>query len=105
MKYLFSIIVEADSEAEAFEKFQDKNINPADMNIEEVDKRVWIKGKPCVPFTVIGFYKETNQKYAGSHITETISEAEKKAELLGVTVCGVFEGDHKAVDNEAIIKT
>ena len=38
MKYLFSIIVEADSEAEAIEKFQNENINPADMNIEEIEE-------------------------------------------------------------------
>jgi hypothetical protein len=38
MKYLFSIKVEADSEAEAIEKFQDENINPADMDIEEIEE-------------------------------------------------------------------
>ena len=33
--YTFSIDVKAESEEEAIEKFQDENINPRDMDIEE----------------------------------------------------------------------
>lgn len=49
-------------------------------------------------FTVIGFY-DNNQKYAGHHNTESAYEAEKEAEALGVTVCGVIAGIHNAVND------
>ena len=92
MRYLFSIGVEADSKEEAIEKFQYENINPTDMDIDEVCEEK--------SFTIVGFYGDTNQKYAGHHITETAEEAEKEAIDSGVTVCGIFEGSHNTVAQE-----
>ena len=68
-------------------------MNPADMTIEEIGGS----------FTVVGFYEETGQKYAGHHETETVEEAEAEATELGVSVCGVFAGSHNAVDQSQIV--
>ena len=89
-KYLFSIIVSGETEAEATASLQDAHINPADMDIEELDSEK--------SFTVIGFYEDSNQKYAGHYLTETANEAEKEAVLKGVTVCGIIAGHHNTVD-------
>lgn len=54
-------------------------------------------------YTVIGFYPETGQKYAGHHIVSTPSSAEGQAEVNGVIVCGVIEGEHKTLDSSVYI--
>jgi len=83
------------SESEAIEKFRDEDINPADM---DMDIEELVDGNNC--YSVIGFYKDTNEKYNGVHQAFSSVEAEKQASQLGVTVCAVIEGAHKSVDNK-----
>lgn len=99
MKFLFSTVASGKDESEAIENLQNAQINPADMDIETIEDEDGNKS-----FTVVGFYDEVLEKYAGHHFAKDSVEAEKQAEELGVTVCGVFEGEHKAVDNRKYLK-
>ncbi len=98
-KFLFSIAVDAENEAGAVQKFQDWNLNPTDMNIENLTDEDGNNNK----YTVVGFYDDTDQKYAGEHYAKNSAVAQANAETLGVTVCGVFLGAHTALDERANI--
>ncbi len=54
-------------------------------------------------FTVIGFYPETGQKYAGHFEEDSPLVAEGKAVLEGVVICGIIEGKHFTLDTDEII--
>jgi len=51
-------------------------------------------------FTVIGYWPETMQRFAGSFVATDAGAAEEKRlrQYPGVSVCGVVVGTHECVD-------
>jgi hypothetical protein len=92
-KFLFSIVVEADDEGKAIAKFQDENINPSDMDIEELVEEIEYTAEDFKILT--GDETETQAIYAFISEDEMV-EANFFFRPGNVEVRGIIhkEGDH-----------
>jgi hypothetical protein len=57
-------------------------------------------------FTVIGFYRDSRQRYADTYEAETADAAEAQAvgQLPTLVVCGVIAGSHNTTESETMVK-
>jgi hypothetical protein len=53
-------------------------------------------------FTVIGFWPDTDQRFATHVEAKNVTEAEAKCveRYTGVAICGVISGQHECVDTK-----
>jgi len=100
-KYNFSIEVEADDEKEAIARFQDENIQPGDMDIEEVEEpTVNTLQREVQSKLTYKWWKNGDSDIDSSHHTKLDELAEERIYLM--TGEGYTSGDLRA-DVEDVI--